>query len=479
MAVVESIPEKNQTPSAQKGVLDYCMQPSKTFDEGEQLAYISGYNCIPELANESFLATQKIYGHEPDGIRFYHFVQSFKIGEAISPQEANDIGMELVKGFAKFKNHEAIVATHIDCGHLHNHIVVCAYDLESGLKLHYNKYFLGDIRQKSDEICQAHGLGVLKKYNPNVKSQRLGPKEYRAALNGNSWKMALRSTIDFCMTRTGSKEGFKSLMKKYGYDMVWTPERKYVTYICQTADGKTYKVRDIKLNDEKYLKENMEYEFRIRTELYGQAQGEEYAAGNPAGADGRTAEGSAGAGDSDGADQRRGMDAADRSGTQNGGSVSGAVGTESGSVERGEQIHREDDECSRGAERGDGEGSAQNNERSYRTGWESERESFGSYRQKNTSGRSDMVSPSRTYVHPNNTDTAFMGIRGIANLTDLLEDGEESEEEKRQREAKNAGTAVGVLVGGAIGAVIELTQPKPSPTDDVDNGENEGFEITM
>ena len=41
MAVVESIPEKNQTPSAQKGVLDYCMQPSKTLDEDEQLAYMN------------------------------------------------------------------------------------------------------------------------------------------------------------------------------------------------------------------------------------------------------------------------------------------------------------------------------------------------------------------------------------------------------------------------------------------------------
>ena len=75
------------------------MQPSKTFDEDEQLAYISGYNCIPEQANESFLATQKIFGHEPDGVRFYHFVQSFKIGEDISPQEANEIGMELAKIF--------------------------------------------------------------------------------------------------------------------------------------------------------------------------------------------------------------------------------------------------------------------------------------------------------------------------------------------------------------------------------------------
>ena len=472
MAVVESIPEKNQTPSAQKGVLGYCMQPSKTFDEDEQLAYISGYNCIPELANESFLATQKIFGHEPDGVRFYHFVQSFKIGEDISPQEANEIGMELAK---VFENREVIVATHIDKDHLHNHIVVCAYDLESGLKLHYNQFFLSDLRQKSDEICQAHGLNVLKKYNPNVKSQRLGPKEYRAAMNGNSWKMALRVAIDYCMTRAENKDEFQYEMKKFGYDMVWTPERKYITYICPTQNGKECRVRDIKLNDEKYLKENMEHEFRIRTELYGQAQGEEYTADDTRGIAGGTDR----TGDSDGADQHRGMDEAHGSGTQNGGSVSGAVGAESDSVERGEQIHREDDEGGRDAERGSGDGSAQDNERSDRTGWESERESFRSYRQKNHSGRSNMVDSSRTHSSPDNIGVALMGARGIANVGNIIEDGEESEEEKRQREARNAGSAVGVLVGGAVGAVIELTQPKSTPTDNVDDGEDEGFEITM
>ena len=477
MAVVESIPEKNQTPSAQKGVLDYCMQPSKTFDEDEQLAYISGYNCIPELANESFLATQKVFGHEPDGIRFYHFVQSFKIGEAISPQEANEIGMELAK---IFENREVIVATHVDKDHLHNHIVACSYDLESGMKLHYNKYFLSDLRQKSDEICQAHGLNVLKKYNPNVKSQRLGPKEYRAAMNGNSWKMALRVAIDFCMTRAGSKDEFRSLMKKYGYDMVWTPERKYITYICQTAEGKTYKVRDIKLNDEKYLKENMEYEFRIRSELYGQAQSEEYAAGNTASDAGRNASGTDGAGDSDGSDQRRGMDEAQRSGAQNGGSVSGAVGTESGFEGISGELRHGDEEGGRGAERSDGEGSAQDNERSYRTGWESERESFESYRQKNSSGRGTVVATPRSHGNSNAAGIALMGARGIANVGSIIEaDGEESEEEKREREARHAGEAVGAVVGFGIGAVVELTKQKQMPTDDVDDGEDEGFEITM
>ena len=235
--------------------------------------------------------------------------------------------MELAK---IFENREVIVATHIDKDHLHNHIVACSYDLESGLKLHYNKYFLSDLRQKSDKICQAHGLNVLKKYNPNVKSQRLGPKEYRAAMNVNSWKMALRVAIDFCMTRATNKDEFQREMKKLGYDMVWTPERKYITYICPASDGKTYKVRDIKLNDEKYLKENMDYEFRIRAKLYGQAQGNEYAAGNTARDARRKAGGTYGTGDSDGADQRRGMDAPERNDTQNGGSVSPAVGAESG-----------------------------------------------------------------------------------------------------------------------------------------------------
>ena len=74
-----------------------------------------------------------------------------------------------------------------------------------------------------------------------------------------------------------------------------------------------------------------------------------------------------------------------------------------------------------------------------------------------------------------------MGARGLGNLTSLFEDGEESEEEKRQREARNAGTVAGALVGGAIGAVIELTKQHPTPIDDIDDGEdeNQGFEISM
>lgn len=72
-----------------------------------------------------------------------------------------------------------------------------------------------------------------------------------------------------------------------------------------------------------------------------------------------------------------------------------------------------------------------------------------------------------------------MGARGLGNLTSLFEDGEESEEEKRQREARNAGSALGVFAGLAAGAVIGLTQQQSMPTEDVDDSEDEGFDITM
>ena len=73
-----------------------------------------------------------------------------------------------------------------------------------------------------------------------------------------------------------------------------------------------------------------------------------------------------------------------------------------------------------------------------------------------------------------------MGARGFANVGSIIEDdGEESEEEKREREARHAGEAVGVLVGGAVGFAIGLAEKQPMQTDDVDDGEDEEFEISM
>ena len=464
MAVVECIPEKKQTPSAQKGVIDYCIQPSKTYDDYEQLAYVSGYNCIPELANESFIATQKVLGHEPDGVRFYHYVQSFRIGEEITPQEAHEIGMEFAESFG---NREVLVATHIDREHIHNHLVVCAYDLESGIKLHNNKFFLGELRDRSDEICMAHGLTVLEKYDPQKKSSRPDPKEYRAAINGNSWKIQLCVAIDYCMKKCNSKAAFKREMKKLGYDMVWTPERKYITYILRGEDGKEKRVRDIKLHEEKYRKENMENEFRIRAELYGQAQSEEYTA--------ETSIRGAGGSDSYCADQPARMDTPDGSNAAFDRAVSRFEGAESELEPGGGRVRQRDDKGGTRADTGSGNGDQRDFHRSHETGWESERESLRSDRPPYHQGRGDMVAQAHTHGTADDIGIAVMGMRGLHDLGNIIENADETEEEKRESEARNAGYALGAVVGIAAGLAIGLDDDD----EDVDKDEYEGFDISM
>ena len=466
MAVVECIPEKKQTPSAQKGVIDYCIQPSKTYDDDEQLAYISGYNCIPELANESFLATQMVFGHEPDGVRFYHYVQSFRIGEEITPQEVHEIGMEFAKSFG---NREVLIATHIDREHIHNHLVVCAYDLESGIKLHNNKFFLCELRDRSDEICMAHGLSVLEKYDPRKKSSRPDPKEYRAAVNGNSWKIQLCVAIDHCMKKCKSKAEFRREMKKLGYDMVWTPERKYITYILHCDDGKEKRVRDIKLHEEKYLKENMEHEFSIRAELYGQAQSEEYTVDAPS----RGVSGN----DSHCADQPERMGAPNGSNATFDRAVSRFEGAESELEAGSGRVHTSDAEGGTGADTGGGSGSKRDFNRSYETGWESERESLRSDRPTHHQGRGDMVASTNTHGAADDIDLALMGVRGLHDLGNIIENGEETEEEKREREARNAGSALGAVVGIAAGLAIGINDDAEDIDDD--EYEDEGFDISM
>ena len=87
--------------------------------------------------------------------------------------------------------------------------------------------------------------------------------EYHTALKGQSWKLRLMNTIDECMKYAADRDSFVSLMASEGYAVRWASSRKYITYT--TPEG--MRCRDSKLHEEKYCKEAMEHEFRIRAEL--------------------------------------------------------------------------------------------------------------------------------------------------------------------------------------------------------------------
>ena len=239
MATFTAIPEKTQSATAMKRVVDYVMQDKKISYNGIRL--VSGQNCLPESAYQEFMATKHQYS-KTSGVFFKQYVQSFKPDCGATPEQIHQIGLELAKSFDGF---EVVVATHIDRDHWHNHFVVNSVNCETGLKIQINEKGLEQLRRKSDEICQWFGLEVLKPYQ-KPKQKSLNQREYRAALRGNSKKLKLTNAIDYAVAVSRSKAQFIDQMKKLGYGVKWIEHYKYITYT--TPDGQRF--RDNRLLDE-------------------------------------------------------------------------------------------------------------------------------------------------------------------------------------------------------------------------------------
>lgn len=255
MATVSFIPESHQSISAMKAVIEYCLQQKKVADEDSGRRLVSGVNCNGENAFTEFMATKTAH-HKKGGMNFYHYVQSFSPNENISAEQVNKIGLEFSE--KAWPGHEVLVTTHTDVAHLHNHFVINSVHYENGRKLRQNPGTLTKLRSLSDGICQQYGLSVLEPYKKD--GANISSREYRAAAKGDSWKFKLMSDIDFVMNRSGSRADFIREMQRLGYKVTWTDERKYITFTCPNG----MKCRDIRLHDEKYLKEVLEYEFTIR-----------------------------------------------------------------------------------------------------------------------------------------------------------------------------------------------------------------------
>ena len=257
MAIVHFVNYKRGTQSraAMRGVTLYVMQEKKTAWEGAPL--ISGINCQPQSVYDDFLNTKLLY-HKDGGVMFYHMVQSFPKGMSVDPRQAHEAARRLAE---YFEGCEVLVCTHVDRGHIHSHCVINSVNFETGKKLHMAKEQLQELMRRNDAICLEMGLPVFDA--PMQQARGMSGAEYHAALKGQSWKLRLMNTIDACMKYAADKDAFVSLMASEGYAVRWESGRKYITYT--TPDG--MRCRDNKLHEEKYCKEAVEHEFRIRAEI--------------------------------------------------------------------------------------------------------------------------------------------------------------------------------------------------------------------
>ena len=266
MATVNLIQSKrSQSKAGLAFILSYCKRESKTVYGDKKL--IGGVNCVAESAYHEMLSTKIRYG-KTDGRMFYHLVQSFSPEENITPETAHEIALKFAE--EQFPEYEVLVATHTDKAHIHSHFVINSVSCENGYKLRPPKDFIEQLRNASDRLCTEYGLSVIPTQPKKKTVRQMSSKEYRSAVRGESYKMQLAAVIDDAMAQAKTKEDFIRLMEAEGYGVVWTDERKYITYITQ--DGK--RLRDRSLHEEKYLKGNMEYEFGIRQIILGGAESE-------------------------------------------------------------------------------------------------------------------------------------------------------------------------------------------------------------
>ena len=462
IAIVHFVNYKKGTQSraAMRGVMLYVMQEKKTTWEGGPL--VSGINCQPQSVYDDFLNTKLLY-HKDGGVMFYHMVQSFPKGAAVDPRQAH----EAVRRLAEyFDGCEVLVCTHVDREHIHSHCVINSVNFETGKKLHMAKEQIQELMRHNDEICQEMGLPVFDA--PTQQARGMSGAEYHTALKGQSWKLRLMNTIDECMKYAADRDAFVSLMESEGYTVRWEDTRKYITYT--TPDS--MRCRDNKLHEEKYCKEAMEHEFRIRAKL---VQRKFY----------RAEETDGGIETDESAEQRIGKytaaddathrdpvrsaadnEQADGAGRRNklgaGGNPEDPAGTEA--------VHRSD----AGAEHtGRDTEIADRDEQPAGTDWEPEREIFL---------QMDSVAAGLQPAGGPQVDRAAFGDRrsgdgrvvwrgsdprpvplipaaaGLAAAGTLLDEDEDAEEKRRRMEAKIAAENFGAAIGFAAGAALAVKE---------------------
>ena len=261
---------KGQNRHCMAAVMAYTKREEKTMWQEQSL--VSGINCRPESVYDDFLSTKLVY-HKDDKTLFFHMVQSFPKGADVDPVTAHAAAMELGK---YFEGREVLVCTHTDRGHVHSHFIINSVSLEDGRKLHISEPELIGLRQRNDQVCEMFCLPVFQKGQKKKKVKSMSTAEYHAAARGESWKFRLMDTIDECMRYAGTREEFITLMRTEGYNVRWQDSRKNITY---TIPG-GMKCRDDRLHDERYLKEAMGREFRIRERIvHGGIEAAESSAG--------------------------------------------------------------------------------------------------------------------------------------------------------------------------------------------------------
>lgn len=201
---------RSQNADSLQQAVDYALNKEKT----EQDLFCSFIGCTLETAFADMCRVKQMW-HKEGGVQGFHLVQSFAAGEG-SPELVHQIGMELAEQLLGGR-FQAVVATHLNTGHLHNHIVWNSVSMTDGKKYRSNaRTYVTQVRRISDELCRKHHLSVI----DTEKSEKAARPyaQWLAERDGRpTWKTPIRQDVDAAVLAAFTWNQFVRELEKKGY----------------------------------------------------------------------------------------------------------------------------------------------------------------------------------------------------------------------------------------------------------------------
>ena len=251
MAILKIVNNHSKSKAALRKILNYVLKEEKT---SESVSYVHGdfigETISPQTVFDQFMRVKALFGKE-NGRMYQHGVISWHKDEAITPEMALSFGKAFVS--KQYPDNQALVCVHIDKDHIHLHFVVNSVSYIDGKMLHWKKSDLQKAKDLSDQLCVEYRLSITRKgkhYDdtPIMEGDITAWDKNTYAMIAKKPKEAFladcMSALQESLTTARTQQEFCDEMKKRGWNVIWEPNRKHITF--KNADGK--KVRDAKLS---------------------------------------------------------------------------------------------------------------------------------------------------------------------------------------------------------------------------------------
>ena len=195
--------------NGEKTELDERIVYTADSEKTATVRFVTTLNCrSAETAFAAMQKTKKKY-KKTGGVLGYHFIQSFAPGE-VTPEQAHEIGCEFARRLFG-EDFEAVIGTHLDKAHPHNHIVVNSVSRTDGHKYHSSpESYYNDVRGTSDALCRENDLSVIA---PQGKGKHYA--EWKAEQGGKpTVRGIIRADIDTIIAQAYTYDSFLMLLRK-------------------------------------------------------------------------------------------------------------------------------------------------------------------------------------------------------------------------------------------------------------------------